>query len=448
LRKIPIRLFFLLSACLLTLSCGSSTPSSTHTTGLKNRAFITNSVNAGTETSGVFIVDAQNDIRGNASPISAGNTPGMMVVTPNRAQTLVFSGSGTQSSDNALSLINNASESNAAHVTLPGMTQSFVVSPDSSTAYVAVPTAPVTGESPGVVQVIAMSSGTVTGQANVPSVQYLSIGNTGNRLLGFIQGDNATADSVAVITPSNIGLQGAVVTVYVPGFDHPVAAFFSSDDKTAYVINCGPECGGTQASLQLLDLTTNTAGAVVDVPAASVALIVNSTMYLAGTPVPASPCTGETTQATTCGLLTILDLNSMTVTNTSPIIITDGYHTKMAMGANGQLYIGANTCTEIIPPVPPPPDAETRGCLSIYNTLTTAVGTVPATSVLIPPQNGDVTGIQPIANRNVVYVVQGASLGVYSDSIDAFEYNPNDPDNPGRINGLVGQLVDVVTVDF
>jgi hypothetical protein len=299
-----------------------------------------------------------------------------------------------------------------------------------------------------VVQVIAMSSGTVTGQANVPSVQYLSIGNTGNRLLGFIQGDNATADSVAVITPSNIGLQGAVVTVYVPGFDHPVAAFFSSDDKTAYVINCGPECGGTQASLQLLDLTTNTAGAVVDVPAASVALIVNSTMYLAGTPVPASPCTGETTQATTCGLLTILDLNSMTVTNTSPIIITDGYHTKMAMGANGQLYIGANTCTEIIPPVPPPPDAETRGCLSIYNTLTTAVGTVPATSVLIPPQNGDVTGIQPIANRNVVYVVQGASLGVYSDSIDAFEYNPNDPDNPGRINGLVGQLVDVVTVDF
>jgi len=59
---------------------------------------------------GVYIVDAINDVRPAVSPISAGNTPGMMVVTPNRALTLVFSANGTQSSDNQFSFINNANE--------------------------------------------------------------------------------------------------------------------------------------------------------------------------------------------------------------------------------------------------------------------------------------------------------------------------------------------------
>ena len=96
------------------------------------------------------------------------------------------------------------------------------------------------------------------------------------------------------------------------------------------------------------------------------------------------------------------------MTNTAPIIITDGYHDRIALGANGQLFIGASTCTEIVPPIPPPPGAETRGCLSIYNTLTTAVGSAPAGGVVIPPANGDVTGIQPIANA----VAKCAASGV------------------------------------
>ena len=175
-------------------------------------------------------------------------------------------------------------------------------------------------------------------------------------------------------------------------------------------------------------------------------------MYLAGTPytngVPSQPCTGQMTAATTCGLLTIVDLNQMTVANSTPIVITDGYHNRMAMGANGQLFIGARTCTEITPPVPPPVGAEVRGCLSIYNTLTTAVGSVPAGGVLIPPANGDATGIEPIANRQVVYVVQGGSLGIYNVLNDALFDNPNNSHNPGQIFGLVGQFFDVKTVDF
>jgi hypothetical protein len=450
LRKILILLLCLAPASLVLLSCGS-TPSGggTQTSGIKYRAFLTNNVAAGTATPGIDIVDAQNDKRGPTNPISAGNTPGMMVVSPNRAQTIVFSGNGTQFSDNQLSLINNASEANAAHLTLPGMTESIVISPDGSAAYIAVPNAPVVGQSPGILEAIAMNGGTVTGQLDVPALHYISQNNGGNRLFGF--SDNS--DSVAVITPSNIGIANAVTTLCC--FDRPVAAFFTSDDTTAYVVNCGAECGGTQAGVQMVELTparclpTGVCPAV-SVPAATEALISGSTMYLAGTPysggVPSQSCTGEVTAATTCGLLTLFNLTTMSVTSTA--VITDGYHNRIALGANGQLFIGARTCTEIIPPIPPPPGAEVRGCLSIYNSLSTPVGTVAAGGVLIPPQNGDATGLQPISTRQVVYVVQGGSLDIYDDTIDALEYNPNNPDNPGQIFGIIGNFIDVKTVDF
>ena len=420
-------LLLLLAASLMLPNCGSSSKSGTTTTssGLTHRAFFTENVSAGTITAGVYIVNAQTDVRPSVAPISAGNTPGMMVLTPNRTQTLVFSPEEDQ-----FTVITNASETAANHITVPGFTESFVVSPDSTTAYAAVPTAAVVGQSPGAVEVISLSSVTFTGEVAIPSVRYLSIDNAGNRILAF--SDNS--DSVAVITPLNIGTNTGAVT-YVGGFDRPVAAFFSSDDTTAYVVNCGAECGGTQASVQTVDLTTNIAGKAVPVPAASAAMLNGTTMYLAGTPVSASPCTGQTTAATTCGLLTIFDLSSMTATK-SGIAITDGYHDHLALGANGRLFIGARTCAEI---TAASPGAEVRGCLSIYNTQTGAV--------VIPLANGDVTGMQPIPNRTVVYVVQNGALAIYDTATDALEHNPNNPNNPGQIFNLIGQFVDVKMVD-
>ena len=235
-----------------------------------------------------------------------------------------------------------------------------------------------------------------------------------------------------MITPSNIGTVDPVVT-FVGGFYRPVAAFFASDDNTAYVVNCGHECGGTpiggvEASVQTLDLTTNTPGAAVPVAAASVAMVNGTTMYLAGTPVPAALCTGQTTVAASCGLLTAFDLPSMTVINSSNIVITDGYHNRIALGADGQLFVGARTCTEIIPVNA---GDEVRGCLSIYNTQTGAV--------VVPPANGDVTGIQPIANRHVVYLVQGGELQMYDTTTGKLQAT--------QIN-IIGQAVDVKTIDF
>jgi len=473
LKKVLILLLFLLPATSMWLSCGGgSSGGGSRLSGIAFRAFLSNNVSAGTALSGVYIVNAQDDVRGPATPISAGNTPGMMVVTPNRTQTLVFSGDGLQTSDNQFTIISNAGEKAAFHFTLPGMTESFVVSPDSSTAYVAVPTAVVNGGSPGLVGILSLVTGAFAGQAPVPSVHYLAINNSGSLLLGFM--DNS--DSVAVITPSQIGIGNPVTYIGGPGiFDRPVAAFFTSDDSTAYIVSCGAECGGSQAGVQQYNLVTNQLVASVPAcipnpgsnpvtcfgPAAgSVALLNGSTMYLAGTPYSPGggeslPCPAGTTQAQYCGQLTIIDLSTMSATNTSEIIITDGYHNRIALGSNGQLFIGARTCTEIIPPIPPPPNAETRGCLSIYNTLANAVGKVPAGGVIIPPVNGDVTGIQPIITQraansppDVVYLVQGGSLNIYDVTTDVLENNPNNPEQPGEVRGLVGYFIDVKTVDF
>src|SRR5262249_1997113 len=158
-----------------------------------------------------------------------------------------------------------------------------------------------------------------------------------------------------------------------------VWGIFSSDDSMAYILNCGPECGGTSAGITVLDMSSNTAGTPLPVDAATIGLLSGSTLYLAGTPPPnplgTNTCTGTTTSATTCGRLEVVDIGSMTVTASA--IITDGYHDRIEMGANGQLFVGAHNCTNITIP-----GGEVRGCLSIFDTN--------KSTVVIPPDNGDV----------------------------------------------------------
>ena len=445
-------LLVLLSASVTLLNCGGYSSSSGSTgSGITHRAFFSEQVSAGTIAAGIYIVDAQNDLRPVTAPIGAGVTPGKMVVTPNRALTLVFSGYLGPGSDNVFTIIDNAKEITVGAATLPGFTESFVVSPDSNTAYVAVPTATVVGHSPGAVKVISLSSITFTGEVEIPAVRYLALSNSGTRLLAFADTPDTTDAPCStqtpcfayVITPTNIGTSNPAV-VPVPGFDHPVTAFFSSDDTTAYVVNCGAECGGTSASVQPLNMNSNPPAPAnaVSVPAATVGLMNGSTLYLAGTPVPAGSCTNQTTSATSCGVLTTFDLTTMSVTNAPGVPITDGYHTLLAMGANGQFFIGAHNCTEIAS------GSETRGCLTIYNSQNFAVGSVAANSVTVPAFSGDITGIQPIAKRTVVYVVQNGALTIYDATTDGLAPNPHNPSDPGQIVNLVGDFYDVKTIDF
>jgi hypothetical protein len=78
-----------------------------------------------------------------------------------------------------------------------------------------------------------------------------------------------------------------------------------------------------------------------------------------------------------------------------------------------------------------------RGCLSIYNTLTN--------SVVIPPDNGDVTGLQGFATRYVEYVAEGGNLRVYHTITDTLL--ENDYISTGTIV-ITGVITDVKAVDF
>ena len=235
-----------------------------------------------------------------------------------------------------------------------------------------------------------------------------------------------------------------------------MAAFFSSDDSTAYVLSCGAECGGIKASVQQFNLNTNTL--VASVPlctsganpqcAGSEALVNGSTMYVAGTPHARlglhRPDNGGPILWTADHRRLIHHDRDNFRGSLLPTDITTAWRSAPTDSSS----LGRATCTEIVPPVPTPPGTEIRGCLSIYNTLNTKVGSALPGGVVIPPANGDVTGIEPIGIRPVVYVVQGGSLNIYDATIDALEDNPNDPNNPGKVNALVGNFIDVKTVDF
>jgi hypothetical protein len=172
----------------------------------------------------------------------------------------------------------------------------------------------------------------------------------------------------------------------------------------------------------------------IPVDAATMALLNGSTLYVAGTPPLNNACSGQTTAATVCGRLDVIDLNSATVTATATI--TDGYHDRMDLTANGQVFIGSVNCTNI-GNVNNPGNGEIRGCLSIYRT---ADG-----SVLIPRDNGDVTGLQGFTTRTVEYVAEGGQLRVYDTTRDILLINDFVPQ--GTID-IVGFVHDVKAIDF
>jgi hypothetical protein len=236
-------------------------------------------------------------------------------------------------------------------------------------------------------------------------------------------------ECIAMISPSLISSGSPITVIQDPAFDHPVWGVFNSSGSTAYIMNCGPECGGSAASVSILDMSQSPpmVSATLPVPAATFGLLSGNNLFVAGTPpAPLNDCAGVTTSATSCGRLTVIDTSSFTVTNSSPIRIADGYHNRMQMGANGQLFIGAHNCTNINVS-----GGEVRGCLSIVNTS--------SQNVIVSAQNGDVTGIEPVPNRNVVYVCEGGKLTIYDTTTD----------QPQKTQvQIVGQAIDVKIVDF
>jgi hypothetical protein len=432
-----VSLLVLVSAGLV--SCGLYNSKSYYKppSGLVNRVLASQGITSSFAFGGLIIVNGYNDTLTRTAEISAGSNPGLMAESPTRNIVAAF-----DASSNSVFSVDTVTEQGIGRVQLPGPTFSMVVPSAAQIGYAAIPTATVPGFSfIGAVDVMNLL-GAVTTVIGVTNAQTVVSNSTGTQLLVF----SNDSDSVTVLFP-----QAAVppvdtscnapnnptpnaVCVILPGFDRPVNAVINGNN--AYILNCGPQCGGVQASVMVLDLTSLTVTNTIPVDAATIAFLPAtgpSVLYVAGTPPTNNACTGQTTAATICGRLDIIDLGSMAVTSSQ--VITDGFHNRMDMSVNGQLFVGSYNCTNIGDVNNP--SGEVRGCLSILNTTTS--------TVLIPPDNGDVTGLQSFTSRNIEYVAQGGVLRVYDTTKNILLINNFLPQ--GTIN-IVGKVTDIKAIDF
>ncbi|MGD0891950.1 MAG: hypothetical protein ABR923_10480 [Terracidiphilus sp.] len=197
-------------------------------------------------------------------------------------------------------------------------------------------------------------------------------------------------------------------------FDRPVKAVFSADGSTAYVLNCGPECGGNKASISILPVAPMIflngqasgllpkTGAIPNIPipgGASNALVNTSTMYVAGQQ-------QQTVNGTTLwgGNLTVVNLSNNTAG--SPISISDGIPqgpSRLLLADNNTLWIAMTKCTNGVRAA----SGESDGCLTMFNTTTNSV-------TMLEPYLGDATGIAAVTGLNKIYTAEGGQVYIYS----------------------------------
>jgi hypothetical protein len=140
--------------------------------------------------------------------------------------------------------------------------------------------------------------------------------------------------------------------VPVPGtFDRPQSVTYSLDGTTAYVLNCGVECGGGSnggasvsflplGALQVNNIPTSTpyppvVTSTVPIPGgATIGVSDGVNLYLAGQQL--------LSNGLFTGTFTVLPLN--TLVPSTPISISDGSHSKMLLADDDTIWVGSQSC--------------------------------------------------------------------------------------------------------
>jgi DNA-binding beta-propeller fold protein YncE len=342
------------------------------TSKLPNRAFVTNNF-----TSTLQIINATTDT---VTPfrIIVGSLPTRVLLAKDKSLMVVYG-----SASNTLFSVDPTTETVKGSALLLGNSDSFVISEDVKFVYAAVKNALVSGQPNGAIQRFSLTDSSASPTSvPVPGARWIALNHAGNTMLAFSdQANTVTKFDPTATTPTP--------TAVVGPFDRPIAAFFSADDTKAYILNCGPECGGTTASVTELTLSNGTTRNV-PVAAASLGLLDGTTLYVAGTP--NDPLGGSSAT----GTFQVVDTTAMTAS--TPKVISGGSHTEI-LSAGGKIWVGASGC------------GVNKGCLSIYNTSDQSVKINDPTGTA--SAKGNVTGMSPISGRNVLYVVEGGELRVY-----------------------------------
>jgi hypothetical protein len=388
----------------------------------------------------LVIVDAFYDIRSSYN----GKTPGFSVSgfsgsLPVSIQNMPEEQLGAVygSGDGSLTYINYSKESTAgAQSGLNGVSASVFTTRSQAYVFAA-------SQASHVVSVVDKATG-ATYSLSLPGVYRISVNPGGTVAMAFVQNSNYLYYAVKLSANQTVNYSGGpgkwpkaaidCEPLNAPGwclfqaqspdaadqygipsgaplaFDRPIKAVFSADGGTAYVLNCGPECGGTTASISLLPVNPMIfqvgqgsgklpiTGSVPTIPipgGASNALVTTTTMYVVGQALqPDGLFTGN---------VTVVNLASNTPG--SPVSISDGAPgapSRIILADDNTLWIGMTKCTNGERYAKGLP----YGCLTMFNTSNNTV-------TLLEPYQGDLTGIADVEGLHKVYVAQGGQVYIY-----------------------------------
>ncbi len=235
-------------------------------------------------------------------------------------------------------------------------------------------------------------------------------------------------------------------------FDHPINAYFSLDGSGVYILNCGPECGGTTASVTVLEpgaLNVNTIPTTPTYPSAYQAQILvpggvttavsdGTTLYVAGQ------------QLLTDGLFAgnLSTINLATNTVTGKYSISDGTHSKILFADDNTLWIGSQFCAT----GERAKLGQNYNCLTRFDLGTKTAAIVPAVtpgsqSAIVKYPNtdnnlyyyGSLTGLCWVQNLHKVYTAYGGQVHAFNTA-DGSEIN-------NTLITVQGTVLDVTYMD-
>jgi len=369
---VPSSVSVVLLAVIAWTGCGGSSGSGTTTkkiSNIKNRVFVSNA-----QSGYVQNVDADKDhLAGTAFDILINGSPTFMDSTPDHKNIAVY-----DATFNSVAVVNSDIEDRTAKASLDNVSDSIRITSDALFVYAAVRNRVNSSGPNGAVQVLDVTKSVISASYPVPNARWIALSNDNKKLLAFPD-DNSN-------TPYYIDLSvNAPAAVPIPGnYDHPIAAYFSSDNTKAYILNCGPECGGAQASVTELTIS-GFSQRTVAVPAATVATLDGTTLYVAG-------------QTASSGVVSVVDTGAMTVTSSTPI--GNGRH-GVIRSVSGKVWIGATGCNG-------------GGCLSVFDPSSgNVIVDNPAAG---SASKGDVTGMDFDTPKNLMYVCEGGELLRYDQN--------------------------------
>jgi len=427
---------------------------------LANRVMIAVTVN-GSSTGSLQIVDAKRDLRSNIQNTKtsfsvsgyASGYPNLILNYPAEITGFVYS-----NAQGDIQIVNYGKESVTGSAgTFPAKSTGVAVSPTFGHVYSAeegigqlgiIDNS--TGRSfslvlPNVFQVVANQGDTIAlAMVRNSNILYRVVKLNANQYLTSTAA--VAALGAADCEPFNLPVYCAVPVnpgSHTNAFDRPVGAYFSLDGTAVYVMNCGPECGGSASSVTYLQpgvleynnipTTVPDASAFssqVMVPGGVTAAVSNgTTLYVSGQQLQSD--------GRFAGNLSIINLANNTVTG--QYSISDGNHSKMLFADNNTLWIGSQYCATgeraFQASLGVTTQAANYNCLTRFDLGALTVSIVPfvtpgSPTAVVPYPNtnqnqyyyGDLTGLCWVQGFNKVYTAYGGQVHLFS-TVDGSEIN-------------------------